>query len=118
MQTKELRDPTLSLLCSKDYRIRPLRVRGRLLDVLTPYAHEVPAQAYAMIDRALVDNSVSFLQSPLVRSAARLALSGVTETEKLRALTSLPIQDFEQGDSEIIRWLQERSYNHCRPCGM
>ena len=55
-----------------------------------------------MIDRALSDNSVSFIQSPLARSAARLPL-GVTETEKLRALAPLPIEDFEQGDSETIR---------------
>ena len=48
-QAKEVRDPTLSLLCSKDYRIRPLRVRGRLLDALIPYAHELPEQAYAMM---------------------------------------------------------------------
>lgn len=52
-----------------------------------------------MIDRALSDNSVSFLQSPLVRSAARLAVSGVTETEKLRSLASLANKDFEHGDS-------------------
>lgn len=46
---KEVRDTVLSLLCTKDYLIRRPSSRGKLLEALTPYADELPVQAYAMM---------------------------------------------------------------------
>lgn len=49
IHSKEVRDTTLSLLCRKEYLIRQPRVRARFLEALSPYAHELPVQAYAMM---------------------------------------------------------------------
>jgi hypothetical protein len=80
-------------------RIEAAAFLGALLHEIRAQDPKLDKRLDAMIHRALSDNSVSFLQSPLVRSAARLALSGVTESEKLRSLASLSIQDFDKGDS-------------------
>lgn len=67
-----------------DERIEAAKLLGSLLHETHLEDAKLDMKLNAKIRQALSDNSVSFLQSPQTRSATALALSGVSEMERLR----------------------------------